>query len=107
MLNRRNFLKTSALGASAMAFAPGFNVLQAKDINLGRPKRFIFIRKSNGLRPKEVALPTFNDAQKKQEANKEAFEADLDKHDLPDWLNALSKYKANMSILQGLSSKMM
>ena len=67
------------------------------------PHRFIFIRKSNGNIPSLFSLPTFSDEQKKQEQKKEAFEVDLDKHELPQWLRALDGHKENMTILHGIS----
>jgi len=70
------------------------------------PKRFIFIRKSNGIRPSELALPTFSAEEKALDAKKLPMEVDLDKHELPAWLRPLNSHKADMSILQGLSCKM-
>ncbi|MCA9069920.1 MAG: twin-arginine translocation signal domain-containing protein, partial [Planctomycetaceae bacterium] len=61
MTTRRQFLKTSALGAGTIAFAPSFDSLLAATGSTEAPRRFIFIRKSNGVRPNEVALPSFND----------------------------------------------
>jgi len=101
--NRRNFLKTSALGAGAVAlnplsaFATGGNSF---------PTRFVFIRKSNGIRPNELALPSFSDEEKKLDAKKQPLELDLDKHELPVWMRDLEAHKSNLSILQGLSCKM-
>jgi hypothetical protein len=116
MIDRRTFLKATAIGAGS-GYIPGFadRLAHAVQDGLpgplpgvlgGAPRRFIFIRKSNGLRPAEVALPTFSEAQVKLEKEKQPLEADLRDHELPGWLNALEPYKANLSILQGLSSKM-
>lgn len=101
MINRRKFLRTSALGAGSFVL-PGFGISSTG----GAPKRFVFIRKSNGIRPNELALPTFTEEQKNLDKKKEAFEVDLDQHELPTWLNPIAKHKANLSILQGLSCKM-
>lgn len=108
MLTRRNFLKASALGAGAFAFNPAMMNLYATGSGgvSGIPQRFIFIRKSSGIRPLELALPTFSAKEKTLDENKEALTADLDKHELPNWLRGLEKYKSNMAILQGLSCKM-
>ncbi len=70
------------------------------------PKRFIFIRKSSGLRPDEVAPVDFDAKQKQLEKDKLPFEASLDKHELPKWLRGLDDHKDNMTVLQGLSAKM-
>ena len=68
MIDRRHFLKSTALGSGAMALAPSFNQLFAnpEGPNAGDiPRRFIFIRKSSGLRPLECAPVDFTDEQKK------------------------------------------
>lgn len=105
MHNRRTFLKTSAAAAGAFAF-PSLSAYAANSSTSKAPRRFIFIRKSNGLRPNDFALPTFSNEEKKLDAEKQALEVALDKHELPVWLRPLEKHKANMSILQGLSCKM-
>ncbi|MFT5882812.1 MAG: hypothetical protein ACI9FG_001319 [Crocinitomicaceae bacterium] len=101
-------MRTSALGAGAMSLAPSFNQLFAAQgvAASGMPKRFIFIRKSSGIRPAEIALPDFSDKDKALDEKKQPLEVDLDKHELPLWLQGLDAHKANMTILQGLSAKM-
>jgi hypothetical protein len=106
MNSRRDFLKTSVLGAGAMALAPSFNQLFAAQGSMGIPKRFIFIRKSSGIRPLETALRNFSEKDRVLDENKQALEVDLDKHELPKWLRGLDDHKENMTILQGLSAKM-
>ncbi|MFT5856158.1 MAG: hypothetical protein ACI8XO_003411, partial [Verrucomicrobiales bacterium] len=101
MSNRRNFLKTSALGAGALALP---NSILAAGGEF--PRRFVFIRKSNGIRPNELALPTLSEAEKALDAKRLPFEVDLDRHELPTWMRALDAHKPNLSILQGLSCKM-
>jgi hypothetical protein len=91
-----------------MSLAPSFNQLfaaQNAPAN-GMPKRFIFIRKSSGIRPDETALVDFNNKDKELDTNKQALEVDLDKHELPLWLRGLDEHKEHMTILQGLSAKM-
>jgi hypothetical protein len=104
--NRRSFLKNSAISAGALALTPSLGNLFAASNNKSSPRRFIFIRKSNGVRPNELALPSFNDKDKAADAKKQALEVDLDKHELPSWLGALEGHKKHMGILQGLSCKM-
>jgi len=111
MKSRRNFLKNSVLGAGAMAFSPSLQALTGGSAaggltSGGFPTRFVFIRKSNGIRPKELALPTFSDAEKALDDKRQPLELDLDQHELPSWMRALEGHKANLSILQGLSCKM-
>lgn len=106
MLNRKEFLTTSALGLGAMALAPSFNqAFAAPDAN-EVPKRFIFIRKSSGIRPLEIALRDFSDRDKALDEQKESLEVDLHKHELPKWLRGLDAHKEHLTILQGLSAKM-
>jgi hypothetical protein len=105
MINRRNFLKTSAATSGALVL-PSFGGTASKPDSGSAPRRFIFIRKSNGLRPKDVALPTFSEEEKNLDNKKQPLEVDLDKHELPTWFSPLVKHKANISILQGLSCKM-
>jgi hypothetical protein len=103
---RRDFLRAATAGTGALTLAPSFGNLIAATTTSNVPTRFVFIRKSNGQRPNELALPTFTEQQKKLEAAKEPFEVDLNGHELPKWLQALAPYKANLSILQGLSTRM-
>ena len=103
MTTRRDFLKSSALGAGALAMPAG---LFAEPSQGNVPKRFIFIRKSSGIRPAEIALPDFSDKDKALDEKKEPLEVDLDKHELPKWLRGLDAHKEHMTILQGLSAKM-
>ena len=103
MTTRRAFLKSSALGAGALAMPASLFSEPARG-NL--PKRFIFIRKSSGIRPAEIALPDFSDKDKAIDEKKEPLEVDLDKHELPKWLRGLDAQKEHMTILQGLSAKM-
>jgi hypothetical protein len=103
MTTRREFLKSSALGAGALAMPAG---LFAEPSQGNVPKRFIFIRKSSGIRPAEIALRDFSDKDKALDEKKEPVEVDLDKHELPKWLRGLDAHKEHMTILQGLSAKM-
>ena len=105
MKTRRELLKSTAFGAGALGFAPSLGAFAASTTG-EFPRRFVFIRKSNGIRPKEVALPSFSDEEKKLDAEKQSLEVDLDQHELPAWLQGLEAHKANLAILQGLSCKM-
>jgi hypothetical protein len=102
MNSRRSFIKTSLVGAGAMALAPQ-NLLA----NAGKPPmRFIFMHKGNGLYPKAMVPPTLSKQEMELEKKKQAFQVDLDKHELPAWMSPLSNHKQNMTILQGVSGKM-
>jgi hypothetical protein len=106
MTTRRNFLQSSVLGSGALALSPSFNHLLGAVKSDPQPQRFIFIRKSNGNIPSQFSLPTFSEEHKKKDKDKEAFEADLDKHELPQWMRALDGHKENMTILNGISMEM-
>lgn len=104
-MNRRQFLQTTAIGAGALVMPLSMNQAMAAASEMG-PKRFIFIRKSSGIRPLETALVNFSDKHKKMDEKKQAMEVALDKYELPKWLRGLDEYKEHMTILQGLSAKM-
>ena len=106
MNTRRSFLQSAVLGSGALALSPSFNHLLGAEKPDPQPHRFIFIRKSNGNVPSLFSLPTFSEEHKKKDKDKEAFEADLDKHELPQWLRALDDHKENMTILNGISMEM-
>lgn len=107
MTPRRNFLKSFGAGAGALVTAPCFTHLLASPTqSVDHPHRFIFIRKSNGNLPAMFSLPSFSDQDKKKDKAKEAFELDLDKHELPTWLRDLEEHKSNLTMLHGLSMKM-
>ena len=68
--------------------------------------RFIFLRKSNGTFPTELVPPSLSEADKKKDAHREALDIDLDRHELPAWMEPLAAHKNNLTLLQGLSAKM-
>jgi hypothetical protein len=106
MKNRRDFLKSTALGTGALSLTPFFQAIGAAPAGKVFPKRFVFIRKSNGERPNEVALPSLTAQEKALEDKKLPFEVDLRDRELPSYLRALDKHKDNLCILQGLSCMM-
>ena len=69
-------------------------------------QRFVFIRKSNGVRPKELTLPSFSEEQKKQDHAKQPIRVDLTNQQLPSWMGRLESHKESLAVLQGLSCKM-
>ncbi len=102
---RRTFIAgAAAVGAGTLSC--GTQDVFAADGKSGYPQRFVFIRKSNGVRPRELALPTFSDVQMKREREKGAFRVDLANHELPSWMECLTPHKSELAILQGLSCKM-
>jgi len=105
LISRRELLKTTALGTASLALTPSFNHLLAAPANAtgGNLHRFVFIRKSNGNLTKQFGLPSFSSQELKKHEEKQAFDVDLARHELPDWLKTLDGYKENMTILHGIS----
>ncbi|MCG8584909.1 MAG: twin-arginine translocation signal domain-containing protein, partial [Pirellulales bacterium] len=104
--NRRQFLQTTAVGAGTLALTSATDPVVAASAKELGPRRFIFIRKSSGIRPLETALADFSDSDKALDEKKQPIEVDLGKHELPKWLRGLDAHKKHMTVLQGLSAKM-
>ena len=102
MNTRRNFIKSSFLGAGALAMSPYLKALPATN-NSSFPKRFVFVRFSNGLHPKRLPMQNLPANLVQKEKNKEAYQVALDKYELPEYLTHMNDYKENMCILQGMS----
>ena len=103
MNSRRDFLKTGLFAAGAMACmnpSPGLAAPTKP------PTRFIFIHRGNGLWPRVMVPRSLNKELMEKEKRKEAYEVDLDGHDLPEWMSPLANHVENLTILQGLSGKM-
>ena len=49
---------------------------------------------------------TFDKEQMEPEQRKKPFVADLENHDLPEWMSPIAEHKKDLTILQGLSGKM-
>lgn len=109
-LHRRQLLQAAGIGLGgvslAQALAPSLATATSQVAASLGPRRFVFIRKSNGVRPNEVALPTFSDAQKKADKDRLPLDIELANHELPEWLQQLDPHKQQLCILQGLSCKM-
>lgn len=104
-IRRREFFSRTALGTSSLVMSPCFSHLAVADAaqDTPSPHRYIFIRKSNGNVPRYCTLPSFSDAERKLDENKQAFEVGLDRHELPDWLKVLQPHQDRMTILHGIS----
>ena len=99
MDSRRDFLKTSLFGIGASA-------LMNPQLSWGSedkpPMRFIFMHRGNGLWPRVMVPPSFDETLQKKEQQKSAYEVDLNGHELPEWMAPLSNHVDNLTILQGL-----
>lgn len=108
LINRRELLKTTALGTMGLALTPCFNHLRADESRRENrpgnlPHRFVFVRKSNGNLTTQFGLPSFSKEQRQQHEQKQPFDLDLSRHELPDWLKGLDEHKQHMTILHGIS----
>lgn len=106
MNTRRDFIRNSMLTAGALSFSSAVPSIFAAPAAGKPPMRFIFMHKGNGLFPHAMVPPSLSKQDKEKESKKESFEVDLDKHELPKWMNPLASHKENLTILQGLSGKM-
>lgn len=114
MTGRRDFLKTGLFRAGAMALLNSpltGSAIAASAAPAGTaagkpPMRFIFMHRGNGLWPKVMVPPGFSKDLQEKEKRKQAYDADLDGHDLPDWLTPLADHTEHLTLLQGLSGKM-
>ena len=104
MNNRREFLTQSIAGAAALGLSS--RCLFGEVTKDKPPTRFIFIHKGNGILPQSVVPPTFTREQREVEQRKDPFVADLDEHDLLEWMNPIAEHKKDLTIIQGLSGKM-
>lgn len=102
--HRRDFLAQSLAGIGAMSLASRTVLGDGEPTQT--PRRFIFMHKGNGLLPDSLRLPTFGPEQQEAENRKLPFVADLDEHELPEWMSPLIGHRQNLTILQGLSGKM-
>jgi hypothetical protein len=103
MNSRRDFLRTSLFSAGAMAL---MNPPQLWAASGKPPMRFIFMHRGNGLWPKALVPTSFEAKLVEKENRKEAYEVDLDAHDLPAWMSPLAGHVNYLTILQGISGKM-
>jgi len=106
MLNRRNFLLSSAAATGGLAFAPWLQDVVGAPATGRPPMRFIFMHKSNGLFPQVMVPPSLGNGDLEKERRKEEFSVNLAQHDLPVWMRPVADHKSHMTILQGLSGKM-
>ena len=103
MITRKNFLKNSSL--ASLSLATSVPALAADPERKKHPNRFIFMTKSNGLRPADLVPTSFSEKDKNIDKQKEVIERDLNKHTLPAWMSKLENHKKDMAIIQGLSAK--
>jgi hypothetical protein len=112
---RRKVLKGLSLGAISPLLMPFVNRLRAEDASIS-PRRFLFVVKSSGLTPAEL-VPTDlvgkmvrpgeeNDWPEELAPSGMLLDLSLAERELPVSLQALTPFKDQLTILQGLSGKM-
>lgn len=106
MFERREFLRAVTLAGGGSMLAPWLRNVLGAPVTGKAPMRFIFMHKGNGLFPHVMAPPSLSAEDKAKEQAKEAFTVDLNKHELPDWMQPIGEHKSNLTILQGLSGMM-
>ena len=107
MFNRREALKSMSLGSGALLLGPIWNQLMAQAEGAGDkiPQRFVFVERSNGLRPWGIApkgLEEFGDQNHQQ---KKYFEAELNDRDLNETMKSLVPIKKYVTIINDLSGR--
>ena len=104
MNSRRRFLKTSS---TALALAPFFQQIRAHatgDASL-LPKRFVFVMRGNGLRPFGIMPRGLEELGADRFKAEKLIDRPLTDLKLNPSMNALEPFKDQLTIIQGLSSK--
>ncbi len=112
--NRRSFLKTLSLGASAPVLGTLVSRLHAGEKGI-KPRRFVFLVEGNGLPAKHIqpvgiarkVQPNLRNPQVEQSAEDKLIDVQLSapKYQLPTSLEPLAKFRDRMTIVQGLSGR--
>lgn len=111
-MNRREVLRDLSLATGGLAFAPFLRQLRAEATGdpAKLPKRFVFVTRSNGFRTYGIApqgLEHLSDAPGKGKGPvKTLVDHDLTQHELNESMTALEPLKAKMTIVNGLSARM-
>lgn len=107
MQTRRNILRRMALGTGGAMLSPLVRQLsaQAKSSGEGTPKRFVFVVRSNGLRPWGIVpqgLEEFGQSRRQQET---FVDIPLSRHKLHETMKPLERFKDKLTIVQNLSGR--
>lgn len=111
MINRRKLLRRIAQGAGACSLTPLLMQLKAdaEAQTTGRfPKRFVFVIRSNGVLTNELAPGGVEIKERPHaESLQESLDIPLSERKLPLGMAALEPYKDRLTLIQGLSGRMM
>lgn len=107
MPTRRTFIKKSSLGVSAIALSPMMHQLKARATNNADtpPKRFVFVMRGNGLRPYGIVPQGMESYGSDGLKSEKLIDVSLEGKKLNASMKSLEPFKDQLSIIQGLSSK--
>jgi hypothetical protein len=108
--SRREFLKTTSLGAGALALGPVLQQLEARAAGKAPAKapRFVFVVESNGLPPQQLVPSGVQRKPRPQQplgGSSEFLDVPLADRELPASLQPIAPWKDRVTIVQGLSGK--
>lgn len=105
MIARRNFLRQ--VGAGSLALTPFMQHMRAHAAGdpAGLPKRFVFVVRGNGLRPYGIVPETLEEYGADRFKAEKLIEKSLSDLTFNQSMKSLEPFKDQVSILQGLSSK--
>lgn len=105
MINRRHFLRN--IGTSSLALAPFMQRMRAEAAGdpAGMPKRFVFVVRGNGLRPYGIMPEGMEDFGADKFKAEKLIDRPLGDLALNPSMRSLEPFKDQLSIIQGLSSK--
>lgn len=112
MLNRRQLLKNIGLGAGACSLTPFLMQLETEALAAKTgvfPKRFVFVIRSNGVLTNEILPEGVDYIQERPHASnlKAWVDAPLKGKKLAKGMAALEPFKDRLTLIQGLSGRMM
>ncbi|MEM1069659.1 MAG: DUF1552 domain-containing protein [Planctomycetota bacterium] len=113
MINRRQLMRTIGKHAGACSLTPFLMQMQsqakASDDESKRPKRFVFVIRSNGVLTREILPEGMEDLVKERPhaSTLKAFqEVSLADKKMPVGMKAIEPFKEKVTLIQGLSGKM-
>lgn len=113
MINRRQIIKTLGLGAGACSLTPFLSQLRAETAANGNPaklpKRFVFVLRSNGVLTNEIQPEGVAALKERPHARELTSWIDfpLRNTKLAPGMAALEPFKDKLTLIQGLSGRMM
>ena len=113
MINRRQILKKLGQGAGACSLTPFLSQIRAETAAKGDsselPKRFVFVLRSNGVLTNEIQPEGTELLKERPHAQNLSNWIDVSLHDkkLAPGMAALEPFKDKLTLIQGLSGRMM